>query len=935
MTCIENGQYLRLQVRIIGGTDGFYLGQASIYNVTHERKNPSLRRVDRLPRNILKLYNGLYYLNGRQDTFEVIKTLSPAVIEGQVYRGIDTLLQAYALHFVHDDDRERFLEFMNFRTLYKQAMQSKKADAGSIFRIKQADGSYRWTVFLAIILSDDQTYDILLCVRDDVWEAERNRKSLLPVLATSFGLAAMEPESRPYFRLMRELCQSMIHYADIKFFWKDRSRRFIGVSRAFLDYYGLKHEKDLIGKTDEDMGWHIDDHPYMEAEQAVLEKGEVVRNAVGQCIVHGRPHRIIATKFPVYRDKRIIGLLGYFFDSEMLEEQKNQLNQLKVIDSETGLLNFRGLLLAAQKYSENYHLYGNDYYCIILDVPEYDRIREDYGPEIAGKLLQKVTEQILSFHPLRETIAHLGSCRFLCIQNHGENKGIRSHLMALTHKVHGITEVGGYSCTLYLQYAVAQGSEGRDFDDILKLLTERLDDARQQQYGEALYIGDRLLFDKHKFDHLEEEVSIIDPDTYELVYINECLQKDFGLEDAYSWIGEKCYKVLAGSDVPCEGCINGKLRRDCFYTAIRHNRKNGRNLLMRATLIPWHGKDYRFTTAIDMNQYISRDLAENHVIFREAMANDVIAIGMREADPDKGLQKMLAHIGRSLQAERVLIFEESPDGTVSATYEWHQDDLHPVAGIAQHIPIQSLRPLYASFDAKQMTIIEDTKAFVRDNPGFQPHIPGIYRLVSGHLTQSGKSLGFTEVINPSALAFKSAGLLLSTLTIFLAIMMRNRDTLRSLEALSSTDPLTGVGNRRGFLEYLQSLPAGMSLSFVFGDLNGLKQTNDTRGHEAGDRLIRKAANIMKAFKWGHAVFRMGGDEFLLISENITQAQARILIRDLRSRYQSAGISMALGYIVRQTPILNIDEVLSEVDRQMYDDKERIYGHHLMNRQNMN
>lgn len=66
--------------------------------MTHERKNPSLRRVDRLLRNILKLYNGLYYLNGRQDTFEVFKTLSPAVTEGQVYRGIDTLLQAYALH---------------------------------------------------------------------------------------------------------------------------------------------------------------------------------------------------------------------------------------------------------------------------------------------------------------------------------------------------------------------------------------------------------------------------------------------------------------------------------------------------------------------------------------------------------------------------------------------------------------------------------------------------------------------------------------------------------------------------------------------------------------------------------------------------------------------------------------------------------------------
>ena len=197
--------------------------------------------------------------------------------------------------------------------------------------------------------------------------------------------------------------------------------------------------------------------------------------------------------------------------------------------------------------------------------------------------------------------------------------------------------------------------------------------------------------------------------------------------------------------------------------------------------------------------------------------------------------------------------------------------------------------------------------------------------MSGHLTQSGRSLGFTEVINPSALAFKSAGLLLSTLTLFLAIMLRNRDTFRSLERLSATDQLTGIGNRRGFAEYLRALPDGMSLAFIFGDLNGLKQTNDTQGHEAGDQLIRQAAQIMKNLTGDIAVFRMGGDEFMLVARDVDNTQARRIIRDLRARYRSSGISMALGHIVCQTPIVNIDDVISQVDREMYADKERIYG----------
>ena len=70
---------------------------------------------------------------------------------------------------------------------------------------------------------------------------------------------------------------------------------------------------------------------------------------------------------------------------------------------------------------------------------------------------------------------------------------------------------------------------------------------------------------------------------------------------------------------------------------------------------------------------------------------------------------------------------------------------------------------------------------------------------------------------------------------------------------------------------------------------------------------------------------MGGDEFMLVARNIDKTQALRIIRDLRARYRSRGISMALGYIVCQTPIVNIDDVLSQVDQKMYADKERIYG----------
>ena len=818
--------------------------------------------------------------------------------------------------------RKGMIEAADYRPL------DKADDAGRpkfiTFRFRTADGSYHWTVFLVLLLRVDNRQDLLLCCREDVWETARDRKSLLPILATSFGIHELEPARQPYFRLLRELCQSMIHYSGIKFFWKDRARRFAGVSQSFLDYYGRKDEKALIGKTDEDLGWIVNDCVYREAEMAVLEKGQVTRDVLGQCLVQGRLRQIASTKFPIYRGKRIIGLLGYFEDVDESSRHQAQLHTVSLIDAETGLLNFRGLLLVGEDYMEAYRRYGADYVCVVLEVPEYEQVFRDYGDEVAGKLLQAITDQLLTLHSLKGSLAHLSGCRFFYITHQSLDRDFHNTLLGLTNAIHSLTDIGGYSCTLYLQYAIVQGSEGRDFDEIMQLLRERLKDAEEQRYGQAVYIGDRLVFDKEKFDKLDEEVSIIDPDTYELVYVNDYMQRAYGLSDSSSWVGEKCYKILADRETPCDNCLNDRLRRDCFYTATRRNRKTGQYLFMRTTLIPWQGKNYRFSMAFDLSRYIFRDREEIDVVFREVMANDVIAIGMREADPHTGLQKMLEKIGHSLQAERVLIFEEQPDQTVSATYEWYQEDLQPMAPTVQHIPMDSLRPLYAAFDAKQMAIIEDAQAFVRAHPGFTPHLSGVRRLVSGHLTQSGKSLGFTEVVNPSALAFKSASLLLSTLTLFLASMLRNRDTFRSLERLSTTDQLTGAGNRRGFTEYIRAVPDGIFLAFIFGDLNGLKRINDTQGHEAGDHLLQQAVRHMKALSGDNAVFRMGGDEFMVIARNASEQQAQQLVRELLARYRSSGISMALGVVVCQTPIANIDEVLSQADREMYTDKERIY-----------
>lgn len=110
-------------------------------------------------------------------------------------------------------------------------------------------------------------------------------------------------------------------------FWKDKKRRFLGVNQAFLDYYGFASADELIGKTDEDMGWHTNPDPYMQDEFRVLQ-GESTYRVSGKCIVRGEERDILASKSPIYEDGKIIGLVGSFID---VTEEMRQLKEIETL----------------------------------------------------------------------------------------------------------------------------------------------------------------------------------------------------------------------------------------------------------------------------------------------------------------------------------------------------------------------------------------------------------------------------------------------------------------------------------------------------------------------------------------------------------------------------------------------------------------------------
>ncbi|MEY2892445.1 MAG: hypothetical protein RJA98_2353 [Pseudomonadota bacterium] len=123
---------------------------------------------------------------------------------------------------------------------------------------------------------------------------------------------------------------------------------------------------------------------------------------------------------------------------------------------------------------------------------------------------------------------------------------------------------------------------------------------------------------------------------------------------------------------------------------------------------------------------------------------------------------------------------------------------------------------------------------------------------------------------------------------------RHLDRLTAdLRASATSDPLTGLGNRRMLSEHLRQAQArsrrdGSSLALILFDLDRFKAVNDTLGHAAGDRLLVRIAQTVQALaREGDFLARIGGDEFVLLVEGLPAQAAQRHAEGLRERIVAA------------------------------------------------
>ena len=117
------------------------------------------------------------------------------------------------------------------------------------------------------------------------------------------------------------------------------------------------------------------------------------------------------------------------------------------------------------------------------------------------------------------------------------------------------------------------------------------------------------------------------------------------------------------------------------------------------------------------------------------------------------------------------------------------------------------------------------------------------------------------------------------------------------------------------------------LGIVYADLNGLKTVNDNDGHEAGDKLLKHAAELLNETFGAYEIYRAGGDEFVVFCPDISEETLSERIIQLKKLAEdTADVSFAIGYGMFESDY-DIINSMQLTDERMYDDKKEYYKLH--------
>lgn len=427
-------------------------------------------------------------------------------------------------------------------------------------------------------------------------------------------------------------------------------------------------------------------------------------------------------------------------------------------------------------------------------------------------------------------------------------------------------------------------------------------------------------------NEISELVYVSDPETYELLFVNQTGCQTLHLEN---YKHKKCYEILQGKTSPCEFCTNDRLCDDNFYTWEFTNPSIGRHFLLKDKIIQWRGKTARMEIAFDITERELQKQELKNMLDVQTLITNCVRMLYAVDDLDQTINAVLTQIGEFLVSDRAYVFEIK-DELMNNTHEWTAPGISPQLKKLQQLDLSLISDWLPFFEKNDCIIIDDVEQLQKTNPAAYAtlHAQEITSLIAAPIFLDNKLAGYIGIDNYDSEKIKNSSYLLLSMSIFLSYAIRHRNHVDMLHRLSYHDLLTNALNRNAFMDVLSQFRPGQyaSAGIIYIDINGMKEINDFYGHHQGDKiLITTVAKVFNLFK-PDELFRIGGDEFVIITYDLTETdfyEKFNLLRNIFCEKTNLPFSIATGSCWVKSPS-DLNSLLQQADSAMYTDKKKFY-----------
>ncbi len=431
-------------------------------------------------------------------------------------------------------------------------------------------------------------------------------------------------------------------------------------------------------------------------------------------------------------------------------------------------------------------------------------------------------------------------------------------------------------------------------------------------------------------DELNEIVYISDLETYDIKYLNKAGCKAVGLKTFTP--GLKCYSIIFNQNKPCEFCPLKKLTKNKIYKWDFYNPILKRTYLLKDKLIEYEGKLSHMEIAEDITEARERHKALENTEKAENTIIRCIKLLHEKNNIEENIKTLLSEICSFLHSNNAYIFELNKNSmTLKNIYiansDSNQNDIpkfddYTTSSIPNWIKILEKGEYIYIKDRKNIPISKTEYAFMQ-----YINVNSIF--LAPIFANENELFGFIGVDNPQTdIEQENVDMIFKSISFFLTSIIQKEQIARQFKYLSYHDTLTDMQNRNKYTEDINKLKKVKStqIGIAFVDMNGLKRLNDTKGHHAGDKAIIEISNKINASFPTENIYRIGGDEFVIVVPNITKLKFMQGISQLQAfSADKTKPYIAIGYNWFEQ-ITDISKALKQVDTLMYEDKNRYYNH---------